>query len=197
MKKRFSISQVIAVLVTVVILAAAIGILTVAVRTPHGKAPVILGYSLLYVESGSMEPTVREGEAILVKGADTSKLEAGEIISFYSTDPRIYGKLNTHRIEEVIDRPDGTRAFFTKGDAEEKRDTYPVEEDEVLGALVYHSRVLGWIIDVLTNRWTLFAVIFIPLMAVIVRNIISFVRQVRETPLPGEEESGDGDRERK
>ena len=78
-----------------------------------GKTASIFGYSVLKVVSGSMEPSIHEGDYIYIKRTDTDSLKAGDIISFYSQDDSIKGEINTHRISAVLS--DGT--FVTKGDA--------------------------------------------------------------------------------
>ena len=67
---------------------------------------------VLKVVSGSMEPSIHEGDYIYIKKTDTDSLKAGDIISFYSQDDSIKGEINTHRISEVLS--DGT--FVTKGE---------------------------------------------------------------------------------
>lgn len=88
-----------------------------------GKTASIFGYSVLKVVSGSMEPSIHEGDYIYIKRTDTDSLKAGDIISFYSQDDSIKGEINTHRISEVLS--DGT--FVTKGDANKTEDSVTVQ----------------------------------------------------------------------
>ena len=90
-----------------------------------GKTASIFGYSVLKVVSGSMEPSIHEGDYIYIKRTDTDSLKAGDIISFYSQDDSIKGEINTHRISEVLS--DGT--FVTKGDANKTEDSVTVQKD--------------------------------------------------------------------
>ena len=57
-----------------------------------GKTASIFGYSVLKVVSGSMEPSIHEGDYIYIKRTDTDSLKAGDIISFYSQDDSIKGQ---------------------------------------------------------------------------------------------------------
>ena len=89
-----------------------------------GKTASIFGYSVLKVVSGSMEPSIHEGDYIYIKRTDTDSLKAGDIISFYSQDDSIKGEINTHRISAVLS--DGT--FVTKGDANKIEDSVTVQK---------------------------------------------------------------------
>ena len=94
-----------------------------------GKTASIFGYSVLKVVSGSMEPSIHEGDYIYIKRTDTDSLKAGDIISFYSQDDSIKGEINTHRISEVLS--DGT--FVTKGDANKIEDSVTVQKASIIG----------------------------------------------------------------
>ena len=80
----------------------------------EGKTASIMGYSLNYVLTGSMEPTYPEGTILLSKDVkDKSKLVIGDVVVFYGVENRI----TTHRIVEVISHQ-GEIAYRTKGDSE-------------------------------------------------------------------------------
>ena len=95
-----------------------------------GKTASIFGYSVLKVVSGSMEPSIHEGDYIYIKRTDTDSLKAGDIISFYSQDDSIKGEINTHRISEVLS--DGT--FVTKGDANKIEDSVTVQKVTIIAS---------------------------------------------------------------
>lgn len=76
------------------------------------QTPLIFGYGLCYVETGSMEPTLPVGSIILVKSVkDTESLEVGDIVTFYD----INGRRVTHRVKEVVQQ-NGEIVYITKGD---------------------------------------------------------------------------------
>ncbi len=72
-----------------------------------GKAPTILGYSIYYVATNSMNPAIKAGEVILCKAvSNESELQKGDIITFKGADGSDQeGKTITHRIvsEGVVD----------------------------------------------------------------------------------------------
>lgn len=101
----------------------------------RGEVPQVFGYSVLRIVSGSMEPTIPGGTYIVVKNVDAEKVEKGNIISFYSEDPIIYGMPNTHRVEEIV-REDGKLRFVTKGDANITADQVDANGDKLIGVYV-------------------------------------------------------------
>lgn len=107
----------------------------------RGKVANVFGTSIMKVVTGSMEPSIHEGDYILIKKTDVSKLQEGDIICFYSKDSAIYGMPNTHRIVKVLD--DGS--FVTKGDANQSEDAVSVSADTVIGKYEGKVRFLKWL----------------------------------------------------
>ena len=86
------------------------------------------GISTDVVLSGSMEPGIRTGGLVFT---DTRRREpqTGDIITYRLRDVRI-----THRVV----RREGT-VLITKGDANEGEDPLPVEAEQVLGTVIFHT----------------------------------------------------------
>ena len=103
-------------LCAVALIAVSIFVLMTVVMTPAGQVPEVMGFSILQVLTGSMEPTIPEGSMLLIRRTDPNTLTEGDIISFYSPDPSLDGALNTHRIVGVDQSGEELR-FTTKGDA--------------------------------------------------------------------------------
>lgn len=113
----------------------------VMISSMNGKVVDIFGKSVLRVVSGSMEPSLYEGDYILVEKIPCNRLEKGDIITFYSEDKSIYGMPNTHRIIAIND--DGS--FVTKGDANINADEEVVTPDKVIGKYSGKLRFLRWL----------------------------------------------------
>ena len=106
-----------------------------------GKVPSVFGYSVLNIVSGSMEDEIPSGSYILIKKTDAGEIEKGDVICFYSTDPKIYGLPNTHRVvEEPIVTENGIE-LVTKGDANPINDKQTAKGDRIVG--VYVKRLDG------------------------------------------------------
>lgn len=106
-----------------------------------GKVPSVLGYSVMNIVSGSMEDEIPQGSYILVKKADAEDVKVGDVITFYSTDPLIYGIPNTHRVVEEPIVTDGEIEFVTRGDANFVNDKETAKGDRLIG--IYVKRLDG------------------------------------------------------
>lgn len=107
----------------------------------RGKVANVFSTSVMKVLTGSMEPSIHEGDYIIIRRTDPSALKEGDIICFYSSDREIYGLPNTHRITKVLD--DGS--FVTKGDANQTEDKVTVSPENVIGKYTGKVRLLRWI----------------------------------------------------
>lgn len=111
---------ILACLVTVI---AVNGILLVKRLVYKEELPSIMGYSMVTVLSGSMEPEFSPGDVLLIKRQTDYRI--GEIVTYQEQNSYI-----THRIVEQ----DGNR-FLTKGDANNAPDQRPVDRDGIYGAV--------------------------------------------------------------
>lgn len=163
---------------TVFMLSALVVLMCMGWLNISGKSFHIFGYALLRVQTGSMAPTYEEGDFLVSKTADTDLLKRGDIITFYSNDPRIKGMLNTHRIID-IERENGQRVFTTKGDAAENADGYKVNENEVFGITVASVGFLKWLAKALAIPWVFGAIVFFPLFLMIFSEARTVIRTVK------------------
>jgi signal peptidase len=116
-----------------------------------GVAVALLVSGRLYVvRSSSMMPSIRAGDAILVRGPDGSS-RVGEVVLF-----EMQGQLITHRVVEV--RSEG---LVTKGDANVEPDPWLVDEDEVRGRVILRLPYAGWLLAFLRQPggWLLLVVL--------------------------------------
>ena len=132
-----------------------------------GKTASIFGYSVLKVVSGSMEPSIHEGDYIYIKRTDTDSLKAGDIISFYSQDDSIKGEINTHRISEVLS--DGT--FVTKGDANKIEDSVTVQKVSIIGKYYGKLRFFKWLGSFASTKKLLILFVIIPTVCMAVYEV--------------------------
>ena len=166
-------------LVSVITIAAAVVVLCIVLLTRPGEAPSIAGYTLFRITTGSMEPTYPVDTLILVKKTDPSRIQTGDVISFYSSDPALDGAVNTHRVTGV--QTDGTHwSYKTKGDANNVEDTYGTSETELIGKVTGSSLVLGKLARLIVNPLLFIPVILIPLAAMLVGNTIKTVKLAKQ-----------------
>ena len=149
--------------------------LLTVVMTPSGQVPQVMGFSILQVLTGSMEPTIPEGSMLLIQKTAPDTLQPGDIISFFSPDPMLDGALNTHRIQRV--ETDGERIqFITKGDANLLEDQRPVEAQQLVGKVIFVSPALGKLLRLVSNPLVFGLAILAPLAIMLIGNLVSALR---------------------
>lgn len=122
------------------------GVVAVSVATVG--VPLATGAQALVVKSGSMEPALPIGSAVIVRPEPVESIEIGDVITF--TDPGAGDRLVTHRVVAIERSPDGPR-FTTKGDANEDPDPGTVPADDVRGVLWYQVPFVGTVTNALTS----------------------------------------------
>jgi signal peptidase I len=92
------------------------------------------GYGIrLRVEGSSMMPTIRPGEAVIVKPATATNVKLKDIV-FYQTERGVIG----HRLVRITNR-NGKLVLLARGDAD-KGASEPVAPAQILGRLVAVER---------------------------------------------------------
>lgn len=138
----------------------------------QGRAAVVFGRSIVKVVSGSMEPSIHDGDYIIIKKTDSSLLKEGDIICFYSTDDEIYGKMNTHRIVRRLD--DGS--FVTKGDTSFSEDGNAVAADKIVGKYVGKVRFLRWLNSFASVKKLILAAVVVIMSATAVFEVVTIAK---------------------
>lgn len=153
-----------------------------AVCLMKGNMPAIFGYRILHVISGSMEPTIENGSYIIVKEISPAKLQEGDVITFISEEPAIYGMYNTHRIYDICkDTYTGETLFITKGDAHEETDSYPVLKEQIVGKMVKvvpFGKNVGKVLTRLSNNHVYFGIIIVILGICLISYVIQLFKAI-------------------
>lgn len=123
--------------------------------------PIKGNYRIFSVMSGSMEPTIKTGSAILVEPRREYKV--GDIISFQSASEQ---KTTTHRIVE-IDQKSDTESYFTKGDANDAKDAASITKEKVIGKKVLTIAYLGYLLSYAKTLPGLIIIIILSLVIII------------------------------
>lgn len=121
-------------------------ILVVVFGVILAKVVPVTGRQTIIVGGTSMEPAIAMGSAIIVAPVAASDLQVGDVISLRAGDDRA---LFTHRIIEVIDRPEG-RYVRTQGDANHKPDPTPVHQAAIEGRVEVAIPLAGYLIALLS-----------------------------------------------
>ncbi len=105
----------------------------------------IAGVRLYAVTSGSMEPALTVGEAVLVVPSEFSDLKQGDIITFYINEDL---QTATHRIVAVNKE---NESLLTKGDHNDSADGSPVLYGNVVGKVAVSVPFLGYLLIYLSS----------------------------------------------
>lgn len=114
------------------------------------------GGQVLSVQTGSMEPVLRPGDAVIVRAAGTRSLRTGDIVSYQS--PRASQVVITHRLVSVSPV---NGWLITKGDALAAPDpAFPPRR--LVGRVIAVSPKLGIVLDDLRRPAGLLLGVYVP-----------------------------------
>lgn len=128
-------------------------------------------YSLIVIQSGSMEPTIKTGGAVIIKAQDMYGID--DVITFVKAK----GELVTHRIVEIVDE-DGVVTYTTKGDNNNAVDVFPVLIDDVKGKVIFTLPYIGYVIAFFQSRIGIMVLILIPAGYFIGREIMKIKKEL-------------------
>ena len=137
---------------------------------------------LLVVLSGSMEPTIDTGDAVVVRTADPATVGIGDVITFhgYGTD-----RLTTHRVIDVRD-VGGNRHFRTQGDANETPDPNLAPAGGVVGRVVLRLPRFGWVALQLQRPQVRLVALALPALLVAIGAVRDLWGALGSSPTAGE-----------
>jgi signal peptidase I len=121
-------------------------------------------FKIYSVQTGSMRPTINEGDLILVR--EDSTYSKGDIITYIDSNSNVPVTV-THRIENVNE--DGT--FTTKGDFNSVIDINPVSTDEIVGKYFFRLPYLGYPINFIRTVPGFILLVVIPATIIIYEEI--------------------------
>ena len=135
--------------------------------------PSFFGYSFLTVSTDSMSPEYKQGDMIIIEKTDFSSLKVGDDICFVSSDPKIKGFPNTHRIHDIKTDEQGERYFVTKGVANVKPDEYFVYDNQLIGEVIWSSTFFGKVFSIIVTQEFMFFALIVPLVAIIFTEVLN------------------------
>jgi signal peptidase len=128
----------------------AILVLAVAAMLVVNVGPLFLPYRVYTVLSGSMEPAIPIGSEVVLRQADASTIQKGDIITF--NRPGHAGQLVTHRVVAITQDPaTGQRQFLTKGDANAVSDDWRIPATGTGLKYLFHIPLLGYVFAMLQS----------------------------------------------
>ncbi|MFX1275946.1 MAG: signal peptidase I [Promethearchaeota archaeon] len=131
---------------------------------------------VVVVSSGSMSPTLNEGDMLFVKGVDGSEIQNESIIVFHaiwSSDPSIPV---VHRVIGIHNYS-GVLYFETKGDNNEIPDPYFVREEFVYGVVIGGIPYIGWIKLIFDRSGLLYIILIIIIFYLGISMIFDYIKE--------------------
>lgn len=114
----------------------------------------------LTVLSGSMSPTLNQGDMVVSASVPLTAIKPGDVISFRSTDGKT---LVTHRVVEA--KSDG---FIVKGDANEDPDPTAVGLTQVVGRMAFSLPLFGYLLFFSKSFYGFLVFIVVPGVLIII-----------------------------
>lgn len=140
------------VIIVILCITIVIGVINKSKPTPF------FGYYFFTVMSGSMQPTLKVNDSIIVK--QSNNYEVGDVVTFKNNNSYV-----THRIIKIEEN-----MITTKGDANTDADT-AFDKSNILGKVVYQSELLNFVVR---NRiFIIIFVILIYLLEIVIKSMIN------------------------
>jgi signal peptidase len=151
----------------VVVYLVSIGIVVGAILfvTDNSPQKSLFGYRYYTVLTASMEPTLSTGDIVIVKLANASDIDVGDIITFNpSSDSDAY---LTHRVTQKLEDYEGSgvTCFKTQGDSNNTEDAFLIDSSRVIGTVSFSIPKLGYVVRFVQLKWY-FVLAFVVLLIV-------------------------------
>lgn len=103
------------------------------------------------VATNSMYPKYKIGDMVITNDIDTQKYKIGDVIAY-----KLENQTIVHRIQRITKDKNGNFVFITKGDYNEDKDFDPVNEEQVIGKVIFKIRYAAlptiWLHSVYSER---------------------------------------------
>ena len=95
-------------------------------------------YGAIAIGSGSMTGTINKGDVVIFKQLGDYEVQNGDVMVFRKED-----RLIVHRIIDILEVNEGEYVYYTKGDANQDPDGYPLRREELVGPVKFRIRFIG------------------------------------------------------
>lgn len=136
------------------------------------------GEASFIVLSGSMEPGISSGDAVIVSERAPESIEVGDVITF------VRGQQSTpvtHRVVGVEEIAGGV-SFQTKGDANEDVDPEPVPGANVIGVVTLTIPYIGYVVQTVNSPVGFVALVVVPIGLLVLTELWSLFAASRNVP---------------
>jgi len=135
-------------------------------------------YGAYVIVSGSMHPSIKVNDAIIIKRTDSTDIQIGDVVTYRSLDPSYYGIMITHRVIDIVSE-DGEIKYVTKGDANQTRDRSLVAKSQIYGEVIMRIPKLGYLQYFLATAYGWIIAVVIPCVGIIVYDILKLIKTIK------------------
>lgn len=177
MKKTLNIIKSIFVWAVVALAVCMMIFTVVSVNTFDRNDRKLFGYKAFIVLSDSMKKTdFAAGDLIFSKEVDPATLQAGDIITYQSTNTDNFGEIVTHKIRELTEDAEGNPGFITYGTTTDTNDEKVVTYSFVLGKYQGKLPKVGKFFQFLKTTPGYIVCIFLPFLTLILMQGANAIR---------------------
>lgn len=140
------------------------------------------GIRVFTIITGSMLPEYEVGDMIISKEVNPNDIQIGDNVVYKGLVDDFNGKIVTHKVIDK-DENNGKWRFITKGLNNDLEDP-EINEDQILGRVVYRTVILSFISKLINNTTSFFFIIFIPFVLLVFFEIVDIIedkkREIKE-----------------
>jgi signal peptidase len=141
--------------------------------------PMLFGYQGFVVLSGSMQPAINTGDAVVVDSISPLDARLDDVVTFRSPDDP--SRMVTHRVTSM--HASGTVIqFVTKGDANTGVERWSVPADGTIGRVAFRVPKLGFVTNYIGSRYGRFVFLVIPALLLGVMEVRRIWRPAEKGP---------------
>ena len=107
----------------------------------------LFGYRSISIQGTSMEPALRDGDALWVKYLDADEVGLGDVVTL----PHSGEGLITHRVVGVELLPKGSYLVVTKGDNNQFAEAWEISADTTVAVTFARVRFVGYVLEFLNS----------------------------------------------
>jgi len=138
------------------------------------KTPDFFGYKTFYIVTGSMEPTIKINDIVIVKVEDKKNIQKNDIITF-----KLENEIVTHRVIDIAYN-NGTLIYTTKGDKNDVTDIEKVEFEQIEGKYVTKVSKIGKMLNILKNKYIFGLILILLIICYIIQRKILLKKKERK-----------------
>ncbi|MFC4405840.1 signal peptidase I [Haloarchaeobius iranensis] len=136
--------------------------------------PQVVGADASFVViSGSMEPAISVGDAVVVAAVDGDEVRVGDVITYVTADR---AAPTTHRVIEIQQTAAGPE-FVTQGDNNEDPDASTVTPDRLVGRVLLTIPFIGYVVEFVGTTTGFALLVATPIALLVVTELWSLYRR--------------------